>query len=48
MLFNTGSTYADKLSDIIRGVCYLHNEGFVHGDLRAVRVYVFEETITAD
>jgi hypothetical protein len=37
-LSNTGINYAHKLLDIIRGVCYLHSEGFVHGDLRAVCV----------
>jgi hypothetical protein len=40
MLSTTVSNYAHKLLDIIRGVCYLHGEGFVHGDLRAVRVYI--------
>jgi hypothetical protein len=42
MLWNTGSIYAHKLLDIISGVCYLHSEGFVHGDLRAVGVYSFK------
>jgi hypothetical protein len=48
MLSTTASNYAHKLSDIIRGVCYLHGEGFVHGDLRAVRVYMSMVIVHAD
>jgi serine/threonine protein kinase len=40
VLSNTGLNYAHKLLDIIRGIRYLHSEGFVHGDLRAVCVYL--------
>jgi hypothetical protein len=47
ILSNRISIYADKLLDIIRGVCYLHSEGFVHGDLRAVRVYLFVAAVHA-
>jgi hypothetical protein len=48
MLSNKISIYADKLLDIIRGICYLHSEGFVHGDLRAVRLYLFMAVAHAD
>jgi hypothetical protein len=48
MLWNTGSAYAHKLLDIIRGVFYLHSEGFVHGDLRAVGVYSIVMIVRAD
>jgi hypothetical protein len=48
MLQHTGLIYAHKLLDIIRGVCYLHSEGFVHGDLRAVGIYSFVTIVRAD
>jgi hypothetical protein len=48
VLSTTVSNYAHKLLDIIRGVCYLHSEGFVHGDLRAVRVYMSMVIVHAD
>jgi hypothetical protein len=48
ILSTAASFYAHKLLDIIRGVCYLHGEGFVHGDLRAVRVFSSMTTIYTD
>jgi hypothetical protein len=42
------STCAHKLLDIIRGVCYLHSERFVHGNLRAVRAYLIMAIVQAD
>jgi serine/threonine protein kinase len=45
---STVSTCAHKLLDTVRGVCYLHSEGFVHGDLRAVRAYLLMATVHAD
>jgi serine/threonine protein kinase len=47
-LMNTGLIYADKLLDIIRGICYLHSEGFVHGDLRAVGSHLFVALVHAE
>jgi hypothetical protein len=48
MLSTTVSNYAHKLSDVISGVCYLHSEGFVHGDLRAVGLYLSVVIVDAD
>jgi serine/threonine protein kinase len=48
MLPIKASTYAHKLLDIISGVCYLHSEGFVHGDLRAVGLYLSVVIVDAD
>jgi serine/threonine protein kinase len=47
-LLSTVFIYADKISDIISGVGYLHGEGFVHRDLRAVRVYISMVIICAN
>jgi serine/threonine protein kinase len=48
VLSTTVSNYAHKLLDIIKGICYLHGEGFVHGDLRAVSCGLFVAIVHAD